>query len=292
MRTALHPLLIAGSVLAVLAACSPDAAIAPTAQRAEVSTGPTFNRAGYDEPGMHRQYGAPEKLGNGKVRTYVVLNAKEGQAPVEFGVALDADALEGLPTGAGENVQILRLPSKSPAPYQFVELDWNPMGHPPVGVYSVPHFDFHFYSISLDEWNSIVPSNPNYATRANNLPTGQYVAPFYVVPGPPAVVAVPKMGVHWLDTRSPELQNLFGNPTGYRPFTKTFIYGSWNGRYIFYEPMITLAYLRSQPNDVVTPVSTPARYPLAGYFPTAYRVTFDAQAKEYRVALTGLVSRP
>jgi hypothetical protein len=36
----------------------------------------------------------------------------------------------------------------------------------------------------------------------------------------------------------------------------------------------------------------PARVPEPGWYPTAYRVSYDAQAREYRVALTGLVSRP
>lgn len=271
-------------VALIASACSNEAPVSP-------SSSASFARAGYDEPGMHRQYGNPTKLGNGKARTYVVLDAKSGNTAVELGVALDEKALDGLPD-AGEHSLVLPLPQKSPAPYQFVELDWNPLGHPPLGVYNVPHFDFHFYTISLDEWYTIVPG-PTFVSRANNLPTGAFVPPFYIVPGPSgAAVAVPKMGVHWLDRRSPELQNLFGNPAGYRPFTKTFIYGSWNGRFTFYEPMITLAYLLSQPSDVVTPIPVPAKYPLAGYFPTAYRVTYDEQAKEYRIALTSLVARP
>ena len=55
--------------------------------------------------------------------------------------------------------------------------------------------------------------------------------------------------------------------------------------------MITRAYLLTQP-DVVVPIPTPALYPLSGFFPTAYRVAYDAQAKEYRIALTALVARP
>ncbi len=268
-------------VALIASACSTDAAVSPSSSAA-------FGRAGYDEPGMHRQYGNPTKLGNGKARTYVVLDAKSGNTAVELGVALDEKALDGLPD-AGEHSLVLPLPQKSPAPYQFVELDWNPRGHPPMGVYNVPHFDFHFYTISQSEWNTIVPSDPNYAAYASNLPTGAYVMPWYIVPGPPAVVAVPKMGVHWLDRRSPELQKI--TSADYRPFTKTFIYGSWNGRFTFYEPMITLAYLLSQPSDVVTPIPVPAKYPLTGYFPTDYRVTYDAQAKEYRIALTSLMAR-
>jgi hypothetical protein len=54
--------------------------------------------------------------------------------------------------------------------------------------------------------------------------------------------------------------------------------------------MITRAYLLSKP-DVTVPVSVAARHATPGYHPSAYRVTWDAQAKEYRVALTGLAYR-
>lgn len=289
MHATVRSLLAAGSCISVvaLAGCAPDA---PTATASLGTDAVLLARAGYDV-GFHRQYGTPVPLGDGRARTYVVLDTKAGQSPVEVGVALDERALSGLPSGGEENVYRLALPARGPAPYTFVELDWNPRGHEPVGVYTVPHFDFHFVTISDDEWNSIVPTDPLWAAKASNLPTGAYVPRPYIVPGPPAAVAVPKMGVHWLDPRSPELQNLLGNPTAYQPFTKTFIYGSWNGRFTFLEPMITRAYLLSQP-DVVVPIPTPALYPLPGFFPSAYRVTYDAQAREYRIALTALVARP
>lgn len=280
-------ILVAASALCLVVACSPDAPVMTPDQ----SGGPALNRAGYDQPGMHRQYGQPQKVGNGMARTYVVLNAKEGQAPVEVGIALDAKALEGLPTTGMMYPFILPLPQKGPAPYRFAELDWNPHGHEPPGVYTVPHFDFHFYTISLEERNSIVPSDPSYAAKARNVPTGDAVPPFYIAAGDPAAIAVPMMGVHWSDVRSPELQGLLGHPELYEPFTKTFIYGSWNGRFTFFEPMVTREYLLTHPNTV-SEIPVPARYPQAGYFPTAYRVAYDAQAKEYRIALTGLVKRP
>ena len=280
------------ATFSLLAACASDA---PTAARSHQTDAPTLDRAGYDVPGMHRQYGVPQKLGNGMARTYVVLNAKADQAPVEVGVALDERVLDGLPFDQAEHSFILQLPTKSPAPYQFVELDWNPRGHPPIGVYNVPHFDFHFYRTSLVAHDAIVrsaPSDPQFDAKANNVPTGDYVPlNYHVLGGTPAQVAVPKMGVHWLNVTAPELQGLFGNPTGYRPFTKTFIYGSWDGKFTFYEPMVTRAYLISHP-DVITTISVPALYPQPGWYPTAYRVSYDAQAKEYLVALTGLVLRP
>lgn len=277
---------IATITITLVAGCASDT---PTAVRSASSNGPSRARAGYDVAGMHRQYGTPVKVGDGMARSYVVLDQKS-DAPMEMGIALDERALDGLPSAENEYSYALPLPPQAPAPYKLVELDWNPRGHVPPGAYDVAHFDFHFYRITLAERNAIVPSDPQYAAKASNLPTGDYVPPFYVVPGPPAAVAVPRMGVHWIDVRSPELQNLLGNPAGYQPFTKTFIYGSWDGRFTFIEPMVTRAYLLTRP-DVVTPISLPQLYPEEGWYPVAYRVTYDPQAREYRVALTGLVAR-
>ena len=270
-----------------LPACSPDA---PTAVRATPASTVALDRGGNPQPGVHLRYGRPVKVGNGRARTYVAFNAKEGRAPVEIGIALDQKVLDGLPTDGMMYPFILNFPKHSPAPYQFAELDWNPHGHEPPNIYTFPHFDFHFYTISLAERNSITPSDPQFAAKARNVPTGDFVPPFYIVPGDPAAVAVPQMGVHWSDVRSPELQGLLGHPENYQQFTKTFIYGSWNGRYTFLEPMITIAYLQTHPN-AVQDISVPGRYPLAGYYPTQYRVQYDAKAKEYRIALTGLVAR-
>ena len=280
-----HHKLAAAAALAALATFAACQADAPTELAPRQSA--TNARAGYDQPGMHRQYGPPLKVGNGMARAYVVLNAKDDQAPAELGIALDEKALDGLPDNGMMYAFDLQLPEQAPAPYRFAELDWNPHGHVPPGVYTVPHFDFHFYMIPKPARDAIDPSDPNFAAEANNLPTGDLVPPFYVVPGPPAAVAVPHMGVHWSDVRSPELQGLLGHPENYQPFTKTFIYGSWNGAFTFLEPMVTREYLLSHP-DALSPISVPTRYAQSGWYPTSYRVTYDAQAKEYRVALSGM----
>lgn len=262
------------------------------------------------ERGTVLKYGAPARIGNGAARLYVELDAS-GDAATEIGIAFDADALEGLPKGgAGHHGQaeavheyVFELPVEYTAPFRFVELNWNPMGHEPDGVYQdVPHFDFHFYTITKAERDAIDPADPQYAAKANDIPTGDYVPPFTAPLGPPgappAAVAVPKMGVHWTDMRSPELQKLLGNEQAYKPFTATFIHGSWAGRYIFFEPMITRAHMLAKQasddpavRDEVIPISVPAKYQASGRYPTAYRITWDAEAREYRVALTGFVKR-
>ena len=271
------------------------------------NTSASLDRAGFDQAGAHRQYGAAQQVGNGTVRTYIVTDQKNGGRPLEVGVALSEQALEGLPAPvestdpmANMHMYTLELPARNPTQYKFVQFDWNPKGHEPDSVYTYAHFDFHFYTVPVEVRNSILPSDPQYAAKAANYPAPEYRPPFYLdaataANAPAEAVTIPMMGLHWLDVRSPELQKLTGNPAGYRPFTKTFIYGTWDGQFIFDEPMITRAYILEKKTatdpsvvDEVVPVPTAQKYSPAGFYPSAYRITWDAQQKEYRIALTQL----
>jgi hypothetical protein len=268
-----------------------------------------------DDPTARRAYGPALAVGNGTARTYVVFGEGNHTVPLEVGVALSEGAMEGLPApnphaahaaaaSAHEHldnhVYLLSLPKGGVAPYRFVELDWNPGGHEPPGIYDRPHFDFHFYTISPEERTAIVPSDPQFQKKADMLPPEAQRPPFYAVAAPPGAPApgVPLMGVHWVDMRSPELQQMLGKPEAYRPFTTTFIYGSWAGRFTFVEPMITRAYILSKKTaadpavrDEVIPVPTPQQQSPAGYYPSAYRITWDPEMKEYRIGLTQLTWR-
>jgi hypothetical protein len=42
------------------------------------STPASLDRAGFDQAGAHRQYGTPQQVGNGTVRTYIVTDQKNG----------------------------------------------------------------------------------------------------------------------------------------------------------------------------------------------------------------------
>lgn len=306
MTRILRPSAASCMLAIILAACTGPA-------ERSIPAAVTGARSEVDQAGVYRQYGTPQRVGDGTVRTYVVLDQKNGGTPLEVGVALSERAMEGLPApmamSAADmkqgghmnmNVYLLDLPAQNPTPYRFVQFDWNPAGHEPAGIYDLPHFDFHFYTVPVDVRNSIVPTDPQYATKAASFPAPELRAPFYVdaatpVGVPPAAATVPLMGLHWLDVRSPELQKLAGHPELYQPFTKTFIYGSWDGQFIFDEPMITRAYIMAKRfatnpavRDEIIPVPTARRYEPAGFYPNAYRIAYDAQAKEYLIALTQL----
>jgi Domain of unknown function (DUF5602) len=244
-------------------------------------------------------YGPSLALGQGTARTFVSLD-NQG-APTKLGVALSESAMQGLPTtpmpGMPSAVMLtLALPSEaSNTGFDHVMLDWNPAGHEPDHVYTHPHFDFHFYQITSAERDAIVPSNPTYAAKVGVFPSPDFVPAGFVagnvLAGVPAVAAaVPFMGMHWLDVTSPELQP----PPSGKTFTTTFIYGSYDGKFTFLEPMITKAYIESmkdKADGVTMPIGVAAKVAKTGAYPNAYSIKYDAASKEYRITLEGLTQR-
>ena len=221
-------------------------------------------------------YGALVAVGNGTARSYLVT---QNATPTELGVALSPGALDSLPTAAkmGGYEYLLPLPAGNTTQYQVIGLNWNPTGHPPAGIYTVPHFDFHFYMISLAAKDSINPADPAFAGNAAYLPAAAY-QPANYVPDPVAN-AVPFMGLHWHDSTAVEYRG--------QPFTRTFIEGSYNGQFIFAEPMVASAYLLTKPDTVIA-VPNAAQHAISGYYAAAYRVSWNAAANEWRVGLVQL----
>jgi hypothetical protein len=108
-------------------------------------------------------YGPTVPVGNGTARAWVRQN-DEGD-PVEVGIDLSEKALQNLPD---ENASwVLLFPrTKGKNFYTHMLVDWNPHGHEPVGVYDLPHFDFHFYYVSNEERLGIPGVNPPYMDPA------------------------------------------------------------------------------------------------------------------------------
>jgi hypothetical protein len=307
------------SIVAALFAVALVACVDPNTARTTNShllLRPTSALRGASDPATRREYGPAVRLGAGFARTYVDVDSRNGDAPVEVGVALSELSMGNLPSPmvmsstsndphmhVDFHEYILNMPKLNGTPYKFVELDWNPGGHEPPGVYDVPHFDFHFYTVDKSVRDGIDPaklSKEQYLAKSGNLPPEAQRTPQYMAlsaPGTP-VIAVPRMGTHWVDVKTPELQGLFGRPEAYLPFTTTFLHGSWDGQFIFDEPMITRAFIMERKTsqsqaerDRVISLATPKSYPQSGYYPTAYRITWDENQKEYRIALTQLARR-
>jgi len=274
-------------VLAVNACSDQDRSVT----RAVAPNGVSLAAGGLDN-GTY--FGATVSLSPGIARTYVTV---QDGAPFEIGVELNKGALEGLPTAGGhdghnnehhmrEHSWELPLPEAAAATaYKSVNIGWMPNGHE--APYNRPHLDFHFYVIPTAERLAIDPSDPEWAQKAGAMPApafwpARYFPLSMLINKPAAEVAVPEMGVHWLDIASPELYGA--------EFTHTLFYGSWNGAIIFDEPMITKKLLESRAAvDVTLPPA--ADYATDGYRAGGYRVYFDEASQRHRVALVQLARR-
>ncbi|MBO9619754.1 MAG: DUF5602 domain-containing protein [Niabella sp.] len=210
-------------------------------------------------------YKGPEvSFKKGKVTT--LYQVDDAERPVSLAISIDNAAWNSLnmdaPGGSNNvppNTVVLRFHPKVDARiFNHAELDWNPHGHEPVQIYGKPHFDFHFYNVSLAYVDAIPPYNVD-PTRFNNWPALDYLPAHYINPGG----GVPKMGCHWVDTTSAEF-----TPQG---FGQTFIYGTYDGKVTFLEPMITKAFFEANP-EFKRSIPQPKKVAISGYYPTMVEV--------------------
>lgn len=206
----------------------------------------------------------------GKGKSWIKLDAIG--APQQLGITIDDAAINSMPTDGEESEVTLSLnpAAKTATPFDHIEVDWNPHGHEPAGIYDKPHFDFHFYMVSEGE---VMAATDTAKLNANVQ--ADYMPPHYV-PGP----AVPQMGRHYLDVTSPELNG--------QPFTQTFIYGAYDSKVTFYEPMITLAFLKTT-SSFERSIPQPTKYSKAGYYPTNMRIEKHDNVTD--IVLEGFVQR-
>lgn len=197
----------------------------------------------------------------GKAWSTVKLN-KDG-IPQQLALVVNDAVLNTVPIGGpGDghdghgNDLFVPLPNeaKSATPFNVIMVNWNKNGHEPAGVYTLPHFDFHFYTTKENDILNYMDS-----VKLNKLPDAAYI-PANHVSGP----GVPMMGAHFIDGASPELHG--------SPFTQTFIYGSYDSKVVFMEPMITLDFLKNT-NNFERTIPQPSKWQQAGYYPTKMRIS-------------------
>lgn len=225
--------------------------------------------------------GPVAKFQHGKAWTWI--ETDDHNKPERIGISIDDEAMNSLDPGQSgegghnhENSLSLQFhPKISLTPFTHALLDWNPHGHEPAGLYDKPHFDFHFYIIPESERKAIPPYQID-STGFLNFPAPAYMPATYV----PSPGGVPQMGTHWIDYTSPEFNG--------QPFTQTFLYGSYNGKVAFYEPMITKAFLDANAT-FERPFGVPATFKESGYYPTKMRIVKAEGATH--IILEGFVYR-
>jgi hypothetical protein len=176
------------------------------------------------------------------VVTDAVLNSAPAPTPGETGHNPANDFIIPLPETA-----------LASTPFKFVMLNWNPSGHEPEHVYTIPHFDIHFYETNPDEVMNYMDQ-----TKLNKEVPADYI-PANHISGP----GVPMMGKHYIDATAGELNG--------HTFDQTFLYGAYDGKVVFYEPMITLDFLKNT-QHFERPIPQPGKFQKEGYYPTKMKV--------------------
>jgi hypothetical protein len=227
-------------------------------------------------------YGPVVRMGEGYVRSWA--NISHDDTPLAIGIEFTGGVLvqhpeQGEETHAHHEVLRLHQKARDHMPFDHLTIGFMPAGHPPPGIYSAPHFDFHFYKMPLEERLAI----PEFAAAPhlfNNLPPPGYIPPAYFR-APNEGIA--QMGTHFVDLLSPEFNG--------QPFTHTFIYGSYDGKVSFLEPMITQAFFQSGAS-IQKAIRQPQLFdPVNKYYPTRYNIWKDTEKNRHYVALDAMLLR-
>jgi hypothetical protein len=248
-------------------------------------------------------------LGNGAVESFADL--PDTGAPRAIGITFSAGALTNLPSNpsdqhhcvdrdvdgvtdaASECAQthefVIPLPDaitrRSDIPFKWVLLNWNKRGHMPPGVYDLPHFDVHYYMEPVADVFAIRDGTcgPEFVNCDDYARAKKPVPAELMHPDFQDVDAVaPAMGNHLIDVHGHEFHG--------QSFTRSWIYGIYDGRVTFWEQMLSLDHLLSRPNDC-SPIKTPAAVATSGYYPTQECVRYDSGADTFSVTLEAFVYR-
>lgn len=254
-------------------------------------------------------YGDKRSLGGGYFRSYVQL--KPDGTPWGIGLEFPKPTLTDLPTIRHDGISCfdingngtlemdggpgikpecanghelaLDLPAKEAVqPFKFALVNWQPFGHGPAGIYNVGHFDFHFYSQSYVDRNLIRVGPCAIVTNCDDVDTARkpvpaiYMHPDFVDQGAVAT----RMGNHLLDMTAPEYHGV--------PFTEAFVWGVYDGKVTFWEPVVSKAYLETGPS-MCSNIKQPLAYQESGHYPTKYCIRYRAERQDYTVSLEGFV---
>lgn len=229
-------------------------------------------------------YGPVVRMGEGFIRSWI--NITHDDKPLAIGIEMTEGALQhdheagehesGEHSHGNEHVLPLHQKGKALTPFDHVSVNWSGAGHPPPGIYTVPHLDIHFYKIKVEERRSIPSYAEATAAFENNPPAGYLPGGYKKAPA-----GEPRMGAHWMDVTSPEFQG--------QPFTHTFVFGSYDGKVNFYEPMVTITTMQSG-TTIRRDIRQPQYFdPVNTYYPTVYSIWKDGN--RHYVAMDGMVWR-
>jgi len=184
-----------------------------------------------------------------------------------------------------------------------ISIDYSPCGHPPVGVFTVPHYDVHVYRAdpqlrscmicekipgapvcnpaSQDTVNGQAFFDIDYSTMLGSGKDGKAVmnmpSSFHVGAGD----MVPLMGGHaWDEANQPSPEKPFVDPV--------WVMGTYDKDIAFYEPMLPLSFITGNDDSFFEDSLTYADQTINS-LPSYYSVDYDASTKMSTLTFKGEV---
>jgi hypothetical protein len=226
--------------------------------------------------------GESASYGNGTVQTYALLD--DAGVLTECGVIFDDAALVNLPkTPPVDLFQYFSASTDFPTAaieqtgFQHMTTDYYPYGHNPDPIYSVEHIDFYWHYLTDAQRLLIGASAADSTKFKKDLPAGS-LPPTFI-----DAIHAPMIGTELVNVAGPE----FSNP----PFADAFLYGKYDGKISFLEPMLPISVIKSVTTTVKSfNIPQPGVFPAPGkLFPTKYNISHDASKKQYKCFLSGFL---
>lgn len=156
-----------------------------------------------------------------------------------------------------------------------IDIDYAPIGHPPVGIYDVPHFDAHFYRIGPAEQARIDCSDDS-PVDSTRLPEGFVLTK----PGrPPRGECISLMGHRAFNIAD---RTLAKDGEGLK--TATMVLGYYINRLTFIEPMIARSMLLNKKSMSID-IPRPAVVDGWTQYPAQANIVYDRADDAYDVWL-------
>ena len=145
---------------------------------------------------------------------------------------------------------------------------------PPPALFSVPHFDFHFYTVDPADVAAMDCSDLSKPARLAE----DYALPDITIPGIGELVGlcVPGMGMHSM--LAEEMDQV-------EPFGASMLVGYYKGAVIHVEPMIARAKLLAAESFTMTVPTVPGVR--ASDWPTHFEAVYDDSTQTYRFTYSG-----
>jgi hypothetical protein len=234
----------------------------------------TFAR---QDHGVRVLWGESAIIDGARVVTWALVSPRDNTI-LAVGVTFSQKLAENMPeagSGPAGAIASLQFPALVQATTYFnhLEIQPEPHGHisPPGSngtVYSVPHFDFHFYSIPEEEVRSIQakspPLPPAYELPAGYLPAGPSLAEMGRHSSPRSILSVDKLTAVMV--------------AGYLPD---------GSRMHFLEPMVSQEVLLSH-QDFTLDVPTLTTFGREMLYPTQFAATY--QGNSWSFVFSGFVT--